>query len=297
MLQSVRSTRSFRLWTCCLPGYRSSPAAPVILGRRHFSERLGEGDEIPKHIAYIPEYFDFKAFRKALKEKKESLSEAELREVRREYALPPPEGWTILDFLEQMKFGDGAEDVANLFEQWKDFISMSARDIMRIPDITAEQQRRLDKYITLFNHGLWPRVSADEFHRRFAGKPLENEGKPWTAEDDELLLQLAGPGESGGYDVSFGDPWIYISWEMQRREDEVQQRYIELVVQEKERSVRHELAITKASRPLHMHRRFRMIPPDLYIVPSQDNFPLAEPAFELPEAFKKYRQDDIFLKA
>ena len=89
-----------------------------------------------------------------LKEKKESLSEAELREagsgfrmihtrvsrghwteclqVRREYALPPQEGrhfpnksaeasacfegWTILDFLEQMKFGDGAEDVANLFE-------------------------------------------------------------------------------------------------------------------------------------------------------------------------------------
>ena len=58
--------------------------------------------------------------------------------------------------------------------QWKDFISMSARDIMRIPacdsdrcvthldvwlvskveDITAEQRRRLDKYITLFNHGM-----------------------------------------------------------------------------------------------------------------------------------------------
>ncbi|CAE7901118.1 unnamed protein product, partial [Symbiodinium sp. KB8] len=269
MLQRVRSTRSFRLWTCCLPGYRSSPAAPVTLGRRHFSGRLGEGDEIPKHIAYVPQYFDFKAFRKALREKKDSLSEAELREVRREYALPPPEGWTILDFLEQMNFGDGAEDVANLFEQWKDFISMSARDIRRIPDITAEQQRRLDKYITLYNHGLWPRVSADEFHQRFAGKPLENEGKPWTTEDDELLLQLASPGESGGYDVSFGDPWIYISWEMQRREEEVQQRYIDLVVRPKEKSVRHELAITKASRPLHMHRRFRMIPPDLYIVPSQ----------------------------
>ena len=96
-----------------------------------------------------------------LKDKKESLSEAELREatdwhlkleqgfavvqVRREYALPPPEGemwsilhpcklefisqtvqncpshfkvegWTILDFLERIQFGDGAEDVANLFE-------------------------------------------------------------------------------------------------------------------------------------------------------------------------------------
>lgn len=70
-------------------------------------------------------------------------------------------GWTILNFLEHMKFGDGAEDVANLFEtgseigllsdtsecvvkawfyklppnprHWKDFISMSPRDIMRIP--------------------------------------------------------------------------------------------------------------------------------------------------------------------
>ena len=25
-------------------------------------------------------------------------------------------GWTILNFLDHMKFGDGAEDVANLFE-------------------------------------------------------------------------------------------------------------------------------------------------------------------------------------
>ena len=136
----------------------------------------------------------------------------------------------------------------------------------------------------------------------------ENEGKPWTAEDDELLLQLAGlvawacpattgsacplltpsPGESGGYDVSFGDPWpdarmtpfafvcillpldaspddlfedLHLLGDaaargilgrspqtharLARLQDEVQQRYIELVVQEKERSVRHELAITK----------------------------------------------------
>ena len=91
-------------------------------------------------------------------------------------------------------------------------------------------------------------------------------------------------------------------------QDDVQQRYVDLVVRPKERAARHELAITKvsvyvsacisgcthvtlaeskASRPLHMHRRralrllvvpgvimpharFRMMPPDLYIVPSQD---------------------------
>lgn len=62
--------------------------------------------------------------------------------------------------------------VTILLRHWKDFISMSPRDIMRIPavplaalglgdlfpcfsfkDITAEQRRKLDKYITLFNHG------------------------------------------------------------------------------------------------------------------------------------------------
>lgn len=253
-----------------------------VAGRRFFS------DEVPKHIGFAPRFFDFKAFRKALKEKKESLSEAELREVRREYALPPPEGWTIQNFLEHMKFGDGAEDVANLFEHWKDFISMSPRDIMRIPDITAEQRRKLDKYITLFNHGLWPRVSPDIFKERFKGT-LDSEGEPWTPEHDQWLLELAKL-----YDVNFGDPWLYISWQMQRREDDVQQRYVELVVKQRERKTQHEFAITKASRPLHMHRSFRIIPADLYIVPSEENFPLAENRFELPNAFQKYRQDDIF---
>eukprot|EP00435_Cladocopium_sp_Y103_P070678 s576_g35.t2 len=254
-----------------------------VAGRRFFS------DEVPKHIGFAPRFFDFKAFRKALKEKKESLSEAELREVRREYALPPPEGWTILNFMEHMKFGDGAEDVANLFEHWKDFISMSPRDIMRIPDITAEQRRKLDKYITLFNHGLWPRVSADIFKERFNGS-LANEGKPWTPEDDRELRELVKPGEQGGYDVNFGDPWLYISWDMKRREDDVQQRYVELVVKQDERKTQHEFAITKASRPLHMHRSFRIIPADLYIVPSEENFPLAKHRFEVPNAFQKGRK-------
>lgn len=258
----------------------------TAVARRGFCD----GEEVKRHVArYPPRFFDFKAFRKALKEKKENLSEAELREIRREYAPPPPEGWTVLEFLERMKFGDGAEDVANLFESWEDFISMTPKDISRIMDITLPQRRLLSRYITLFNHGLWPRVSPDEFFQRFGGSRLAREGEPWTPEDDEKLVELAE-----FYDVNFGDPWIYISWEMQRRPEDVRDRYMEVVVKPRERATRCEIAITKSSRPLHMNRKFRMIPTDLYIVPSAENFTLVPKRFELPAAFQKYRQDDIF---
>jgi len=260
-------------------------SSPLAVGRRGFCD-----GEVPKYHARYPErYFDFKAFRSALKEKKDALTEAELREIRREYAPPPPEGWTVLHFLETMDFGDGAEDVANLFERWEDFISMTARDITRIPDIAVGQRRKLDRHITLFNHGLWPKVSNQEFFQRFGGKPLQREAQPWTPEEDRQLHELARL-----YDAEFGDPWIYLSWEMQRREDDVRDRYMELVVKPRERATQHELAITKASRPLHMHRKFRMIPPDLYIVPSEENFPLAQQTFQLPAAFRRYRKDQIF---
>lgn len=275
------------MWrTRCRVGWRLLDPARVFGAPRGFCD----DNKVPKALArYPPRYFDFKAFRKALKEKKESLSEAEMREIRREYAPLPPEGWTVLHFLEQMKFGDGAEDVANLFESWEDFISMTPKDITRIVDISIVQRRKLSRYITLFNHGLWPKVAPDEFYARFRGTRLAREAEPWTEQDDEKLLELAKV-----YDVDFGDPWIYLSWELQRRENEVRDRYIKLVVQPKERATRCEFAITKSSRPLHMHRKFRMIPADLYIVPSEEHFMLAPKRFELPAAFKKYRQDDVF---
>jgi len=247
-------------------------------------------DKVPKwHARYPHRYFDFKAFRQALKAKKESLTEAELREIRREYAPPPPEGWTVLDFLQKIKFGDGAEDVAALFEKWGDFISMSSKDVFLIPDISHAQRRKVARYITLFNHGLWPKSSPDEFYERFGGKPLQRESEPWTDKEDTEFLEMLEV-----FDVNFGDPWIYLSWLMQRREDELRSRYIELVLKPRERASRCELAITRSSRPLLMNRKFRMIPTDLYIVPSEQNFPLAESSFRLPAAFEKYRQGDVF---
>merc|ERR1712086_220134 len=124
---------------------------------------------------------------------------------------------------------------------------------------------------------------------RFKGQSLLREGQSWTEKEEERLLELCDI-----YDVSFGDPWIYISAEMQRRERDVRDRYIELVEKPRERATTCELTISKSSRPLLLNRKFRMIPTDLYIVPSKENFNLAEHKFKLPAAFEKYRQDDIF---
>merc|ERR1712226_221473 len=120
-----------------------------------------------------------------------------------------------------------------------------------------------------FNHGLFPASAQSEAAQAFQGTKLQNEGKHWTEEDDLKLLDLAEQ-----YDVTFGDPWIYISWEMQRCEDDVRDRFVQLEAIPRERMEKVELAITKSSRPLLLNRKVRMIPPDLYIVPSKENFTL-----------------------
>lgn len=247
-------------------------------------------EEVNKHVAMYPKkFFDFKAFRAALKEKKAQLSSAEIREVQREYCKPPPEGWTVQKFLLKAGITEQAEEVASLFETWEDFASMDTRDINSIPDISASERRALKRHLDLFHHGLWPQVSPHEYLDRFKGKSLKNEGKPWTEADDKELLRLADV-----YDVNFGDPWIYISHDMQRHEDDVRSRYVEIVEKPKQKASCCEIAVTKASRPLLMSRKFRMLPSDLYIVPSEEHFPLAASNFKLPKAFQKYRQDDIF---
>jgi len=262
-----------------------------LLGRRYFSDE--DDDKVPKWSARYPKrYFDFKAFREGMAQTKRSLSEAELREVRRAYALPPPENWTVLTFLETMRFGEGIEDVANLFDRWEDFISMTKKDITRITEISNEQRRRLLRFITLYNHGLWPNPGPDVLQKNFGGKKLAREEEEWTQQEDAELLRLAKE-----YDASFGDPWIYLSWEMQRREDDIRDRYMEIVVKPREIASTCELAITKSSRPLLMNRKFRIMPMDLYVVPSEQHFRLKvlkEDEFKIPAAFKKYRQDDIF---
>ncbi|GBE61027.1 homeodomain-like containing protein [Babesia ovata] len=249
-------------------------------------------------------YLDMKTFRLFLKQQKIRDIEKEKRAIAQAHAKPPPEGWGILEFLNAAGITEGAELIAESFDSWNEFISSTMEELYANNSMTNKQRRTIFKHITyvgLYNHGMWPLGKDDDYISTFQAKPLDNEGKPWDAADDAELLRLAEY-----YDAEYGDPWLYLSWEMQRTPEDVQERYIELVTIPKYRSDTCEIAVTKAHKPLLMNRKFKLDPPFLYIIPSKENFPLTpvhrsledrtpvEPKETFSEKFQAYRRPECF---
>ncbi|PHJ23639.1 homeodomain-like containing protein [Cystoisospora suis] len=235
-------------------------------------------------------YFDLKTFKKFILRYKQREEEAEEALIKRAYTKPLPEGWTVLTFLEKIQVGENAEDIASHFDSWESLANVTTEELQSIEGMTNQQRRLILRHIRLYNHGLWPDNSYEDYIDKFQAKPLANEGKEWTEADDARLLQLAEQ-----YDVTFGDPWLYISWEMQRDFEEVQARYEQLVTIPKNKKRRCEVVLTKCTRPLFFSRYFKLLPSLLYVVPSRANFN-TEPVktFSLPSRFAAYRRPDCF---
>ena len=118
-----------------------------------------------------------------------------------------------------------------LFENdWNTFASLDQKEVTRIPGLNLWQRRKLIHYLTLFNHGLFPRVwdsrdqeegkevnvnatsqtaAAQQHGQLFAGRKYANEGQEWTSSDEDRL-RAAG----SWWDAGFGDPWMYLSHEL-----------------------------------------------------------------------------------
>lgn len=246
-------------------------------------------------------YFDLKAFRKGISEKKQSLIQAERREIDRVYAKPAPAGWDIIRFIKETGLEpteDGTKssqdekekfytDLASCFDDWNDFISSSRKDLFRVANlVSASQVKKLAHYIELYNHGLFPRIVAHE-NEALRGEEPMNETKEWSTKDDEILVDLA----LNKYDYTFGDPWIYIADELKRSPDSVHDRFIEIFVKPSNRKRTCEVVISKSFRPLLMNRQFRVMPPQCYIVPSEVNFSSetdGSQKFIVPPSFERF---------
>jgi hypothetical protein len=230
-------------------------------------------------------YFDLKAFRKGISEKKQSLAEAEKREIDRMYAKPPPEGWTVSSFIKKSgiaKDESFCDQVAGCFDDWNDFISSSRKDMFRVSHVlTKEQAKKLSHSIELFNHGLFPQVVEEA---------VENsDEKPWSDEDDALLLDLG----LEKYDYKFGDPWLYVSWEMGRTPDQVQDRFTEIYLRKAGDHQDQEVVLSKSFRPLLMNRQFRLLPPQCYIIPTGTSSSVSS---VIPTAFEKYKPSSAYTR-
>ena len=265
--------------------------------------RLCENSKTAKPFPKV--YFDLKAFRKGVADKKRSLIEAEKREVGRAYAKAAPVGWSIETFIDRTRIADLSRDaklaeerskfsaeLAACFEDWNDFISSDRKDLFRVSNLlTPPQTNKLAHCIELFNHGLFE-VSEGDTPSVFAGQKGAREGCEWTDEEDSRLVELA----VNKYDYTFGDPWIYVAWEMERDPDEVHKRFVEVYVRPRNTQRESELALSKSFKPLLMNRQFRLIPPQCYVVPSERNFPSPRVTDDdpIPEAFRQYRPSGSF---
>lgn len=287
-MTSFRSDISFHM--LCSPMLSTTKAL--------FYESTGRA---PKSFPKV--FFDLKAFRKGITEKKTSLMEAEKREIARAYAKPAPEGWSIASFLEKAKIAQisglqTAEELVNFhqevalcFDDWNDFISSDKKDLMRVSNLlSGAQVKKLAHCIELFNHGLFELDTSNPTPVEFMGKRSARQDEPWTSQEDETLIDLAVQ----KYDYTFGDVWLYVSREMMRTPEEVQNRFVDIYIKPRNKAKSTEVVLSKSFRPLLMNRQFRVIPPQCYIVPSEDNFPSLLKTFHLPEAFQKYRHSDSF---
>ncbi|EPR59938.1 putative homeodomain-like containing protein [Toxoplasma gondii GAB2-2007-GAL-DOM2] len=235
-------------------------------------------------------FFDLKTFKRFILRYKQKEEEAEDLLLKRTYTKPLPEGWTVLTFLEKINIGENAEDIAAAFSSWTDLANATIDVLQSVEGMTNQQRRLIVKHVRLYNHGLWPENSYEDYIDKFQAPPLENENKEWTEADDARLLELAAQ-----YDVSFGDPWLYISWEMQRDFVDVQTRYEQLVTIPKNKERHCEAVLTKCTKPLFFSRYFKLLPSMLYVIPSKAHFNTAPvQPFYLPTPFAAYRRNDCF---
>lgn len=234
----------------------------------HTTPYLRDSDDTGPLLKKRRQFFDLKLFRQHLRRQKTEELEREKKEILKECAKDPPANWTIRTFLEKINIGENIDEIEKCFTSWAEFVTISPKELYNIECLTNEQRRKIWKYLNKFNFGLFPDDSYDDFVKNFQAPPLQNENKKWQLKDEEELKFYLNY-----YDVNFGDPWIYISWKMQRTFEDVQNKYVDLILKEKNKKRKCEICLTKCTTPLLMNRKFKLDPPFIYFIPSSTNFP------------------------
>lgn len=151
----------------------TAAAAAKSSSREHPAAEGGIGGNRNKSLVDVPvkpkprKFFDAKPFRELIKAYKENEDREEQKRIRHQYARPPPDGWDIAVFLRRVGLEENSSSIASHFSSWGEFVCVTPEDLMAIESLTNPQRRLLLRHLRLFNNGLWPENSYNDYLERF----------------------------------------------------------------------------------------------------------------------------------
>ena len=222
-------------------------------------------------------FLDVKALRGQLGKKREILGNAEISETRKSLVLEHVDKGKSLSVVEALRFCGLSEErvteISPYFTSFADLLSADEKQWERIHGVKLGEARKVIEKLRKFSYGV--KTKRTEGGVRTA---------VWSSEDDKKLISLCLE-----FDVTFGDPWLFIGPEINKSPDECMRRFFEI---SEKRNCENELALTRCMEPLLMNRDFKLMPPRLIFIPTSENHP--KTSFTLPLAFRKFRNPDIF---
>jgi hypothetical protein len=220
-----------------------------------------------RKLAKFPkQYTNVKALKGTIAEKRETMVNVEERAVERAVTfrrfkkskLTPLRFFSLAGFPE-----DRGKELAKYFTGLPDLLASDAQELYRVHGITASEVQKILRFSDKlkFTQNLSPHAASSTPTPR------------WTPALDAQLLAATET-----FDASFGDPWLYVAAELSLSPDACLHRYAELKIRPRWNQSQAELFLGKClSSVLHMNRDFRLVPPRLVVVPTEQTLPPCDP--------------------
>lgn len=240
--------------------------------------RFMELKELRKFAKYPKKYLNAKLARGQIHEKAESLKIAEKSAIN-QTLLPNFENLSVTSFLSKAGFSDErSQEISSYFQHCADLINADEKELLRIRGMTLKEQRKIVTEARKYQFGYIGQACAP---------PVPRATKPWDPIEDAALLDACAK-----YDVSFGDPWIYVSSDIGRDPESSRKRYVKISLIPENRMRTCNVIVSASAEPLLFNRDFKLLPPQLLIVPTEENFHLHDLP-RIPMAFLEYLDESV----
>ena len=234
--------------------------------------------DLKKFAKYPQNYLNSKLVKGQISDKAATVLQAEKNILRKKNA-PESQSVSVSTFLTDAGFSaERASEISCFFNDFPDFLGANDNDFLRIRGVTLKEQRKMNRAIHKFRLGVLTRAVV-------LPPP---ESRPWNLSEDNALLEACSK-----YDVTFGDAWIYVAQDIGRDPESARKRFMEISLVPDRRKASCDIIVTASAEPLLFNRDFKLLPPLVVIVPSEENFHLHGTS-QIPRMFMHYLDESVF---